>query len=231
MPKQKDLKRKVRARMQKTGESYTAARSRLVARKTASRKSTPAIPDNIAARTGLAERAGMSDTAVESKTGKSWAQWVQVLDGINAASLPHREIAKHLDDHYDFGGWWAQTVTVGYERIRGLREIGQRRGGAYEASKSKTVPVPVGKLYAAFTAPARKRWLGDIDLKVRTSTRNKSMRITWPDDTSLHVYFLDKGPAKSSVQVQHVGLPGKKDIDRVKAFWEDRLKALALELS
>jgi hypothetical protein len=33
MPTQKDLKRLVRARMKKTGESYTAARARLLAKR------------------------------------------------------------------------------------------------------------------------------------------------------------------------------------------------------
>ena len=51
MPKQKDLKRLVRSRMKKTGESYTAARAQLV------RKCEPTRPN-------YAELAGMSDTSV-----------------------------------------------------------------------------------------------------------------------------------------------------------------------
>ena len=51
-------------------------------------------------------------------------------------------------------------VTVGYERVRGLRDKGQRRGGSYETSKSRTFAVPVETLFAAVAkAPKRKRWL------------------------------------------------------------------------
>jgi hypothetical protein len=112
MPKQKDLKRIVRSRMQKTGESYTAARLQLI------RKKEP----------NLAERAGMSDASVKKQTGRTWAEWVKVLDGVQAAEKPHREITQYVSS-LGTPDWWTQMVTVGYERIRGLRDKGQRRGG------------------------------------------------------------------------------------------------------
>jgi hypothetical protein len=50
-------------------------------------------------------------------------------------------------------------VTVGYERIRGLRDRGQRRGGEYEATKSRTFNIPVERLFDAFAnARIRRRW-------------------------------------------------------------------------
>jgi hypothetical protein len=94
--------------------------------------------------------------------------------------------------------WWAQTVTVGYERIKGLRMVGQRRDGSFEANKSKTFPVPLARLYRAFHDPrTRARWLPGVDLTVRTATRGKSMRITWPNRTSLVVGFEGKGPGRA----------------------------------
>ena len=60
MPRQKDLKRLVRSRMQKTGEAYTAARLQLLNK----------LPD-------YAEKAGMSDDVVQQKTGRTWAEWVR----------------------------------------------------------------------------------------------------------------------------------------------------------
>ncbi len=214
MPLQKDLKRLIRNRMQKTGESYTAARSQILTRNTSP-----------AAR--FAELAGMSDDAVRAKTGRTWKQWVRELDSVDAIAMSHKEIAKHVYDSYDVSGWWAQTVTVGYERIRGLREIGQKCDGSFDANKSKTFAVPVTKLYRAFSVKrTRERWLPKIDLKIRTSTADKSMRITWPDDTSVHAYFTAKGANKSQIAIQHVGLPDKKDIAARKEFWAERLTAL-----
>lgn len=212
MPKKKDLKRQVRDRMTRTGESYTAARAQVV---------RSARDERV-----YAEIAGMSDAAVEKKTGRDWRGWVKVLDDAKATSKPHREIAKWLRDEEGVDAWWAQSVTVGYERIRGLRDEGQRRGGKYDANKSKTFPVPLADLYAAFDARRRSRWLGGAKPRVKKATPGKSIRWTWDDGTPVDVYFWEKGPAKSQVQLQHRELPDKAAVERVKAEWTERLAAL-----
>ncbi len=225
MPKQKDLKRLVRSRMRKTGESYTAARSKIIAKKTShltgsAQRSTPAPEAD------LAKIAGMSDETIQAKTGKTWKQWLAALDRFDAASMTHRDIASRVYDEFDIPGWWAQTVTVGYERIRGLREKGQRRGGGYEVGKSKTFAVPIGELFEAWSEPNRKRWLGTAELKVRKSTPRKSIRITWTDGTPVEAYFLSKGDQKSQVAIQHRGLASQSEASRIRGFWSDRLVAL-----
>lgn len=224
MTKQKDLKHLVRSRMQKTGESYTAARAQLIKKKIA--KDAPRVAALSPPTTDYAELAGMSDKAVRAKTGRSWKQWVEVLDRAQAQAMKHRDIARHLSEEHEVPDWWCQMVTVGYERIRGLRAVGQRRGGAWEASKSKTYPVPIARLFRAFADPrTRKRWLPGMNLKVRTSTPEKSMRITWPDGTSLQAYFIAKGE-KSLVALQHTKLVSASDAQKMKAFWAERLAAL-----
>ena len=61
---------------------------------------------------------------------------------LGSGSRLHREIAKWVEDqHPQVGGWWRQSVAVGYERIRGLRAVGQGRDGCYTAGKSRTLPV------------------------------------------------------------------------------------------
>jgi hypothetical protein len=220
MPKQKDLKRIVRSRMKKTGESYTAARAQLT-KKAKSPSIASASPSQ-----GLAERAGMRDEAIQAKTGKTWQQWTRALDAVDAHTMPHRDIAQYVHDTYDISGWWSQAITVGYERIRGLRDIGQRRGGGYEASKSKTFPVPVARLYRAFATTAkRRRWLPD-PLTIRKATEPKSMRIAWPDGSNVEVYFVTKGAGKSQVAVQHRRLSSRPDADTMKAYWGERLEVL-----
>jgi len=59
---------------------------------------------------------------------------VRLLDADNAAALPHREIAALVHEKHGVGSWWTQMVTVGYERLKGLRDRGQQRSGAYEVS-------------------------------------------------------------------------------------------------
>ena len=224
MTEDKDFKRLVRRRMRKTGESYTTARSHLVAREGA------ALP------AGYPELAGMSDEAVAAKTGRSWPTWVQVLDDIGGRDKSHREIAAWLNEHVDLGAWWSQAVTVGYERIRGLREIGQRSVGTYEATKSRTLALPISEVYEAFsTKRGRAGWLDDADIEVRAARRNGLVRLAWKDDTSVddtsvEVTLTAKGERRTGVSIQHRKLPDRAAVEARKAFWADRLNALAARL-
>jgi hypothetical protein len=217
MPKQKDLKRIVRSRMEKTGESYTAARVQVLKKKSEPKQDYAAV-------------AGMSDAAVKKQTGRDWTGWVKLLDDNGAAFQEHRKIVDILTEN-GVPGWWSQMVAVGYERVRGLRAIGQRRSGAWEAKKSKTFNVPVDVLFDAFeSARKRKKWL-DAKISVRKATAPKSMRITWADGTSVELWFTPKGAAKSVVAVQHTRLTSKEQADKLRDYWAEKLDALAGLLS
>lgn len=238
MPTNKDFKRLVRGRMHKTGESYTTARTHLLrahsSRPTVSPEKTvlpvtgvaaPPVPEVSPA--DYAKVAGTSDATLKAKTGCNWALWVKALDYHKANTWAHRDIAEYVAEKYKVSGWWAQMVTVGYERIRGLRDKGQRRGGSYEASKSKTFAVPAAKLFGAFAnARTRKRWLAGVKLTVRKATAPKSLRMTWEDGTSVQVWLTAKGPGKCSAAVQHTGLKDRDAVTRTKQYWAERLDAL-----
>ena len=230
MPTNKDFKRLVRARMQKTGEAYTTARAQLL------RKQPPAAiasaPVTLSPAVDYSTLAGMSDATIKAKTGCTWERWVRALDRVAASEWSHREIADYVSKTYKVPGWWTQAVTVGYERIKGLRDIGQRRGGGYEASKSKVFQTPVSRVYRAFhDGRTRRRWLGDVRITVRTATSDKTMRVNWPDGTAVDLYFVAKGPAKSQVVVQHKKLVDREAVTRMKTWWAGRLGALGAMLA
>jgi hypothetical protein len=236
MTTNKDFKRLVRGRMRKTGESYTAARARLISagwagRRAGGQAASPFVRASDA-KPEYATLAGWTNELVKAKTGCDWDRWVKALDHAKAYQWSHRDIARHIQEKYKTPGWWAQTVTVGYERIKGLRAIGQRRDGAYGADKSRTYPVPLARLYRGFSDKRnRAKWLPDLDLTVRSATKQKSMRIIWPDGTPVVVFFEPKGSRKSTVYVQHGKLPDKASADRLKAFWGERLDALGEALA
>jgi len=221
MPIQKDLKRRVRERMRKTSESYTAARARLIEKKGERKPATngkvlPAPPS-----ADLAALAGMKDEAVAKATGKTWKEWVSVLDRDGAATLSHGEIARLLHSRHSVPDWWAQMVTVGYERIRGLRERGQRRDGTYEVTKSKTYAVPIADLWKVFMRC--KEWLDGEKLRMSKATKHKSMRMKWSDGTPVEAMFLAKGPSKSQVALSHRKLASRAEAARLKGYWSERL--------
>ena len=174
----------------------------------------------------MAER--ISDEAVRSKTGRGWAEWFELLDQEGAREMPHGQIVEIVHGKHGVAGWWAQSVTVGYEQERGLRDKHQKPSG-YEISVSRTLPVAIDTLYAAWLDEARGRWL-DVDLVIRKATPNRTMRITWPDQTNLEVQFLAKGDAKSQVVVQHGKLADADAAARMKSYWTEALQRLRAEL-
>jgi uncharacterized protein YndB with AHSA1/START domain len=171
----------------------------------------------------------MSDEAVEAKTGKTWKRWFAILDKAGAKKMSHQEIVKYLNTEQGVGPWWQQMVTATYERARGLRLQHERPDG-YQISVSRTVNVPIAKLYKAFANDkARNAWLAEDGLAVRKATTNKSMRVSWNDmKTSLEINFYPKGDDKSQVVVQHSKLPNAKASATMKTYWGkalDRLRA------
>ena len=218
MPRDKDLKRLVRARMKKTGEAYTAARAQVLRK---SPKPAKASPD-------YANLAGMADDVVEEKTGRTWTEWVRALDSHEAERMKHGEVASLLSGTYKVPNWWSQMVTVGYERIKGLRARGQRLDGSYEASKSKTFNVSVKRLFDAWNDTSqRKQWLDANGVRVRTSASPKSMRLGLSDGGIVAVWFLAKGAGKSTVSLAHTKLPDVETATRMKKFWGGQLGRLA----
>ncbi|MGH7461169.1 MAG: hypothetical protein ACREMA_09085 [Longimicrobiales bacterium] len=228
MPRNKDLKRLVRDRMNKTGEAYTTARAQIV-KKPGSKirpaaAAHPAADDSVAKPVDFEALAGLSDPS--PRTGRTWQQWTEVLDRAGAADWPHRDIAALVNEKYGVDGWWSQTVTVGYERIKGLRVPGQRRDGTYEANKSRTFDVPVSTLFDAWAEAARrKRWL-EASVTVRTARAPVSLRLGWSDGSIIAVGFTAKGRSKSSVALSHTKLRDRESAEQLKQYWSERLDAL-----
>ena len=240
MTKQKSFKSRVRARMDKTSESYTAARRQLLAKSTPE----PAAPVDPVAPVASADqvasagqaapveapgaRRPYSDAVIRANTGHGWDEWFVLLDGWGAAERPHTEIARWVHQEHGVGGWWAQGVTVAYEQARGLRAPGQRRGGHFEVSASKTVAVPVERLYEAFADPAlRERWLPGAAFEMRTAIPAKSIRANWEDgSTRLVILFSAHGESKSQVALVHERLPDAATAEQLKPWWRERVAAL-----
>jgi hypothetical protein len=211
MTRQKSFKRLVRTRMERTGESYTAARATLLA---ADEPETAPLT--------------ASDEVIRRRTGRGWEEWFDMLDEWGAVDQQHREIARWLRDEQDVPGWDAQSIAVSYERARGLRAVGEHADG-FAVTASKTVAVPVDRLYDAFVDESLRRdWLPESDqLRERTATRPKSARFDWGDgSTRVIVGFEVKGDAKSTVALAHEKLPDAVEADRMKGYWRGRVAEL-----
>src|SRR5687767_8068531 len=174
---------------------------------------------------------GVSDASVHKATGKSWDEWFALLDAWHGTTHNHTEIARHVYETYGIDGWWAQSVTVGYERARGMRALHERPDG-FSMNASKTFPVPVERLFAAFVEQEeRELWLEAVQLRNRTSQPHKSARFDiLPGETRLAVTFVAKGPRKAAAQLQQDRLVSPEDVAHWKALWQEQLSLLAAHL-
>jgi hypothetical protein len=165
--------------------------------------------------------------ALLKRTGKGWDEWFRVLDSASAATLPHRDIVALLAGHADLAPWWRQMIAVSYEQARGLREKHQRPDG-HAVSRSLTFRQDPERLFEAWTdAALRRRWLGPIPLTIRSSTPPKTLRLTFADGTQVEVEITATASGGAQLTISHSRLFGALEVDRLRAFWGERLNALA----
>jgi hypothetical protein len=218
MTEHKSFKRLVRARMVKTGESYTAARAQLLAAE---------APSGIDDLDALA--LATSDENIRRRTGRGWEEWFELLDRWGAEQRTHREIARRVAEQQGIVplAWNAQAVAASYERGRGLRAVGEKPDG-FAITASKTIGVHPERLYDAFLDPSlRERWLPDGELRERTANRPKSARFDWGGGPGrVHVTFLAKGQDRSTVALEHRRLADAIEADRMKTYWRRRVAEL-----
>lgn len=226
MPTQKVFKQRVRARMTKTGEAYTAARRQLL------RKTSDTDATALEAAGQIPEDALLvADEAMVRATDKSHAEWFAILDGWGATKHTHTEIARWLGETYDTPGWWVQNVTVAYERARGMRRPGQLANG-FRVTVSRTIEREEAGVLHAFTSPAiQATWL-PTPMRQRPTRAARTARFDWAEPPSrVVVTVVPKEGSKTTVSITHEQLPDAGAADRFKVAWRgwaDSLKT-ALE--
>ena len=169
--------------------------------------------------------AGVSDEKVRAATGRGWDDWFRRLDRAGAREMEHSAIARHLSVKERMPDWWCQMVAVGYERARGLRAKHEGPGG-FSVGASKTIGVPVERVFAAFAEDERRERLFP-GLTTRTTLPHRTARFDRPSDgTRVVVGFEARGPARSRVAVQVERLPDADAAERAKVEWRELLGRL-----
>jgi len=234
MPTQKFFKQRVRTRMAKTGESYTAARHQLLRK--ANEPGTPesAAPEAVppeAAPPIPSEALLVADESMRRATGQGHQEWFALLDAWGATDHNHTEIARWLAETHGVPGWWTQNITVSYERARGLRAPHQMRNG-FSISVTRTVAADAPAALAAFTdAAVRERWLPAAPLRRRPTKAALAARFDWADPPSrVVVGVVPKGVRRTVVAVSHEQLPDAEAGARLKSAWRGWLGDLKVAL-
>ncbi|MCJ2555437.1 MAG: SRPBCC domain-containing protein [Candidatus Thermoplasmatota archaeon] len=189
------------------------------------------------------QRSRIGEESVKAKTGRGWEEWFSLFNAWGAADKGHAPPppARHLEEAYGLGGWWAQTVTVEHERVRGLREVGQR-GDEFVATAQRTIRASPEAAYAVLTEPDHLfRWLTQgarADLRIdgpyekRGGDRGEFLRLdppgrikyTWgnPDHapgTVVEIWIHPKDEAKSLIRLEHSRLKNREGCEDQKNGW------------
>lgn len=209
------FKKRVRARMTRTGEKYGAARRVLLDQAAARRTSGSWVAEP-----------QHPDEAVRKHTGRGWQEWVALIEATPAAGQGHAAVAAWLQDEHRVGAWWAQAVTVGWERITGRRLPNQRADGTFTAGRSATVTVDAQMLRELLLdAAGRLDLFPTMATQLRSRPTSKNVRLGMPDG----VAEIDVQPAplgRTRITVAHAQLASPEEVAHWKAFWGDWLAAL-----
>ncbi len=250
MTRARALKQVIRARAAKTGERYTTAR-RHVLKDLQQRTAPSARPRSTTARRAAvagSSKGSVSDAKSLEKTGHGFDHWFEVLDRFGAVEKGHTAAARHLHEAHHVDGWYAQGITVAYERARGVRALNQRCDGEYEVSVSKVVAADTTDVIKAFTETRRRRrWVEGVDARLVSALSaaldtpaskgfvvradgQARFRYKW-DGTTVHLYLLPKPGGKVSVVAVNTKLPGAALVEERREQWRIALRAVAALLA
>ena len=234
MTQQKKLKKAIRARSRKTGESYTAARRHIVQAKHK--------PVATASRLKPA-RSRTAEAGLIKKTGHGYDHWFGVLDAFGAAAKGHTASAAHLYRDHGVPSWHCQMVTVAYERERGLRAVNQSCAGDFQVNISKVVPNSVAEVVDVLRSPRRRaKWLTAADPALgraleaafagpkprEVKVRDVGLaRLRYPWDTgAVEIAVMSKPNGRTSVVASMTKLAGPEEVEERRAQWRAALEGL-----
>lgn len=213
MTAQANFKRRIRRRMEKTGERYAAARQALLTQSDVKDRKWICAPET------------KNDAVVEA-TGKSWNEWCDVIEAWPGHVEGHTAIAAYIDATTDIGGWWSQTVTVGFERITGLRLPYQRPDGTFTAGLSRTIGIDGAMLKAMLIDDgARDDLFPTHSTRLVSNPSVKAPRISIGPGIA-KFGFDDRGDGRVRVSIQHAKLPQFDLVEEWKFYWSEWLDAI-----
>lgn len=166
----------------------------------------------------------MNTAAIEKGTGKSWTEWVEFLDSINAKDMTHTEIAERVHEHGS-GDWWAQTITVAYEQHIGRRVPGQDYRGEFSVSVTKTLMGDIDHALEAWVHLAGDRpEFGDVSVEkpgeISKTDKWRYWRAGLSDGTRIVVTIDESSPGKSRFNITHEKLPSAEAIEHWRHYWK-----------
>jgi uncharacterized protein YndB with AHSA1/START domain len=174
--------------------------------------------------------------AIRQATGRGGNEWLRILTGKFPQGAEHRQIADYLHRHEGLSPWWAQELTVFFERQTGRRKVGETTDGGFQIGVSKTLPLPPEELWRVLTSPAGMEHFigGETGIEYRITTRREGshMRMQWklpgwerPSILQLRVSPASQG--RTVLSVHQEKLSSQEQRERMRARWREVLDGFA----
>ena len=214
MTRNESFKRRIRERMASTGERYGAARRVLI--------------EQAAARSGRAwvSDPEHTDDVIRERTGRGWDQWRDVIDAWPGHADGHTAVARWLREEQDVDGWWAQAVTIGWERITGRRLPGQMADGTFTANRSATITTdPEALREMLLDGDDRDVLLAGLEPELRSRPSSKTLRIGLRSGVA-EISIAPRDDDRVTITVAHTKLSSPDEVAHWKGFWGAWLEAL-----
>ena len=223
------LKQRIRERSARTGERYAVARRHVLAKVEAERQARTASAAQKARSTP--STGAVSEAKCTEKTGYGFDYWFEVLDRFRAPTQGHTAAARHLQRDHGVSAWYAQAITVSYERARGLRTLNQTTAGGYQVSVSRVLPVALDVAVGALTRKAhRERWVPDHEpagqaladaltaRRMKRGSQATTLRFS-AEGATVELRLTPKGDDRATVQVSVSKLANDAAVQAARAAW------------
>ncbi|MBM4235545.1 MAG: hypothetical protein FJ152_03625 [Firmicutes bacterium] len=189
------------------------------------------VAENSRGGTQKGKQISLTDKAVEKATGKGWDEWFSILYQEEADKLQHKEIALLLSKKFGVDGWWAQSITVEYERHLGKRQVGQAKSGTFQTAVSKTMPGSLDQVFNLWLEAVKDtEEFNSIPLAekpaISKTEKWRYWRANLKDGSKITITVGLKSEDKSMLTFSNEKLKDQDAIEPWKAFWKDYLKKL-----
>ena len=173
--------------------------------------------------------------AIASATGRSWDEWVDLLEGAGGREMSHSAIAKLalelMPESVERAEWWAQGTAIAYGQHAGLRVPGQSSDGDFQLSASRTVAGDKDSALQAWVELVAGRGeFGGVPVEAEPSTSQSEKwrywRVPRADGTRVALNFSDKAGGKASVGLTHTKLDSAEAIAYWRPVWKELLGQL-----
>lgn len=199
----------------------------------------------------MPERAArISDAAVKQATGKTWQEWLLLLDLAEAEEKSNSGIVEIIAASGAVSPWWRQTIATHYRRARQHKVVGQTDGAGFEVGAQQTLPLSQMALWNVLTTPhGLTCWLGEasefaltVGAKytladgthgvIRLLNPPAQIRMTWqPVDWAAHstlqIRLIAGGDEQTSLRIHQERLPNEAARLRMRQHWQSVLNTLS----